>query len=550
MADRLEAFNQIARDFQHINTDAVLCRWSEIITNVVCPDVIQNCLPSGVNLKMMLVRDDDAEIHERGMSALFSEGDGSNYVSGTFDARDDEIYGEFYERYGWCTVLYTYLSIYHRAEPGNEEGRTPGLATSTPVLLYSKEPDAMDVDQFRQFWSTFLITTSAMLLRLGFTYYATRSRRLWSAIPGILMLVSTGRVYELNDQGLQWFKLKAAPRSPLPLDTLLPEDFCHWIDEHVQQGETTKPHCMSRIFSMEDPEGKLIFMEGTMHPYRPMEHIMMHDSMSTGYDGLSAKEVDRKLYLLLIRDITVQWEAEKLHQEIELARRMQRNLLPVDLPCSDVFDIAAACQPASQIGGDIYDIKLVEDGRLVLLLGDATGHGVDSALLGAIVMGSFRTAVVQNQEPRPVLSVMDQALRESSQPGFVTGVYCVFDSAGASFQYGLAGHYAPIIYRSLGKCFDSFEPESLPMGVGLPPSYHIGSAELHRGDVIAIFSDGLIETRNPENETFESVLYRIIVDSDGEDSSEILSRVLNGVRTFRGALQPEDDITAIIIRIR
>ncbi len=235
---------------------------------------------------------------------------------------------------------------------------------------------------------------------------------------------------------------------------------------------------------------------------------------------------------------------------MDLARRMQMNLLPGTIPETPRYNVAARCRPASKVGGDVYDIVRVDADGLAVFMGDAVGHGIDSGLLAATAMGVYRATVHQDPDPEHILSGLDRSLRSSSRPGFITAG-CLFCSPGGDeLLYGLAGQEAPIVIRS-GRIVDGgMLPSSLPLGVNLPPNYHRGSMPLQPGDLIAVLSDGFLETRNVADEIFETRLHRFLEEQSGDPLPDLIEKLFLAADDFRGVLPQKDDLTVVLVRVK
>ncbi len=129
-------------------------------------------------------------------------------------------------------------------------------------------------------------------------------------------------------------------------------------------------------------------------------------------------------------------------------------------------------------------------------------------------------------------------------------IYMLFNADGSRLDYGLAGHYPPIICRRKGVACGNGMPSSLPLGVALPPRYFIREEELAPGDTIAAFSDGLLESRNEAGEVFEDYLPGIMKKISALSADDILAEILKRTRKFRNYKELEDDLTALIVQVK
>jgi serine phosphatase RsbU (regulator of sigma subunit) len=535
------------KELDHLIKEELLEHWNQLQYGKKVPEMFRRFLPD--NVEYFLFQDNktlgDLEEHAHAMQQLDREGDQGLHVYGTMDASTDDNFQHLNKKYGWRTIIYIGLSIIQETIPGSKLRKGRQFRIFLPSVLVSREPGVFDECQLENTICAVNTVLTAMLLRVGVTFLASHSDHLWDSVPGALFLVSTESVYEANDTAKQWFDLDLSPRNPIELSSVFPPGFCRWIRETIGA---------SGIYSEED--GSCIVwldetkrVRGNLRPYKPWINIRASNLMSTGYRGITGEDIHRRLHLLLLQDVTLEWEAEMLQQEITLARQIQIGLQPERMPQTEFYDIVATCEPAKHIGGDLYDAIILADGRIALVIGDATGHGVHSALLGALVTGAFRGCVDYDPEPEVVLESVDCVLRNTNHHGFVTLIYMLLDPRGQSMRYGLAGHYPPMIIRNGRDVCQTDTPSSLPLGISLPSMYHFGECKLVTGDIIAAFSDGLLECRNSSGEMFQNAIPGIIRKTGKLPSQAILNEIVFDASQFADDNMIEDDLTAIIIKV-
>jgi serine phosphatase RsbU (regulator of sigma subunit) len=543
--------NQIAEDVQSYVDDRTLSDWTDLIENKDTPAGIKAACPPGVAVKILFSSKDllPGGIHENGYRSMITNGKITSRVTGTLNAESDEMYRHLFDSFGWRTVVYALLDVKHALIVKTPQ-EDPSFVADNPVVLFSKDANALDSNQFRQLFITIKSLTVAKLLRLGLTMSATASERLKSAVPGALLGISDRFIYEINDDSREWFEIDKTKVPGLPLEDVLPGTLLKWVTDTIENRLVHEKDYVSRIMWITKANGEHIRAEAVLRRQRILQHIVPHQTMRMATEDLSIMEADEVLHYLILRDVTTQWEAEKLQQEMELARRMQINLQPIKLPDAQWFDVAAECRPANDVGGDVYDLILLPDGRLALFLGDAAGHGIDSALVAALVTGAYRSIVAQNPDPKQVLSAIDRALRTLNYSGFVTAICLLLDPSTRLLRYGLAGHPAPIICRQ-GHFLNADEvPSSLPLGVKLPANYQIREMGMEPGDVLSLVSDGLLETRNSTGIPFESSLKNILLNHRFRPVEDIVKRVMIGAMEYRNRFTQEDDLTAVMLRVK
>src|SRR5215212_6750500 len=210
----------------------------------------------------------------------------------------------------------------------------------------------------------------------------------------------------------------------------------------------------------------------------------------------------------LVRNLTWRFreaearERERIEQELQVARRIQQELLPDSIPKLDGWRLATYYGPAREVGGDFYDFLELSSGRLGLVVGDATGHGMPAALVMASTRGMLRAVVQSLESPGEVLARVNEALVADIPPStFVTCFYGVLDPESGRLVYANAGHDLPCCRRQDGQV-DELRARGMPLGLIPSMSYEEKEATLETGDSTLFYSDGLVEAHNPQREMF------------------------------------------------
>jgi steroid delta-isomerase-like uncharacterized protein len=255
----------------------------------------------------------------------------------------------------------------------------------------------------------------------------------------------------------------------------------------------------------------------------------------------------------LVRNLTWRFRAaearerERIEQELQVARRIQQELLPEATPELDGWQIAAYYGPAREVGGDFYDFLGLEDGRLGLVLGDATGHGMPAALVMATTRGMLRAVVQSLESPGEVLARVNEALvAEIPASTFVTCFYGILDPESGRLTYANAGHNLPCCRRHDGQA-DELRARGMPLGLMPGTSYEEKEAVLEAGDSTLFYSDGLIEAHDPQHEMFGFPRLRRLVAEHAEEGS-LVDFLMDELRSFTGdGWEQEDDITLLTL---
>jgi serine phosphatase RsbU (regulator of sigma subunit) len=240
---------------------------------------------------------------------------------------------------------------------------------------------------------------------------------------------------------------------------------------------------------------------------------------------------------------------QSIEQELRVARNIQQALLPKDMPLLDGWQITPYYQPAKEVGGDFYDFFELEDSRIGVAVGDATGKGMPAALAGSATSSMLR-AVAQalgSSSPGEVLARVNETLVARIPPNmFVTCFYCILDPKSASVSYANAGHDLPYLYRN-GEA-EELRARGMPLGLMPAMGYEQKEVVLERGDSALFYTDGLVEAHDPKGEMFGFPRLQALVaeHAEGEPLGEVLMEELY---TFVGdGWEQEDDITLLTLR--
>jgi hypothetical protein len=252
------------------------------------------------------------------------------------------------------------------------------------------------------------------------------------------------------------------------------------------------------------------------------------------------------------------WRAEsarhrdrlRMKQELEYAREIQLSMLPREAPQLDWLDIAALSLPATEVGGDYYDYFDLGPGRLALVVGDVTGHGVASGLVLSGVRSSLNLLRDDMATPSAVLDRVNLMLKRTSAPRMhMTLAVAVLERAGRTAVVSTAGH-PPLLARRADGGVIEVGSGSFPLGAMERARYGEDRIALATGDVLLLYSDGLVETIGSGGDQFGwERLTAILEDLDGEMTAKaIRDRILREVWDFKGDAAQVDDVTMVVVR--
>lgn len=240
----------------------------------------------------------------------------------------------------------------------------------------------------------------------------------------------------------------------------------------------------------------------------------------------------------------------RMKQELEYAREIQLSMLPRAAPDLDWLDVAALSLPATEVGGDYYDYFDLGSGQLAMVVGDVTGHGVASGLVLSGVRSSLNLLREEMARPSAVLRRVNLMLKRTSAPRMhMTLAVVVLDHHEGSAVVSTAGH-PPVLVRRSGGRVDEVGTGSFPLGAMAGADYRENRVELADGDVVVLYSDGLVESINPMGDQFGwDRLKRVLEEIDDFDTAnEIRDSILREVWDFKGETEQVDDVTMVVVR--
>jgi hypothetical protein len=241
----------------------------------------------------------------------------------------------------------------------------------------------------------------------------------------------------------------------------------------------------------------------------------------------------------------------KIRNELELARDLQASLLPDQLPKVPGFQIAAFNRIANTVGGDIYDFVPLKDGRLAVLFGDASGHGMAAGLVMAVAHAAFRTQLDVDPSPRAIINSLNTILcRTGGTRSFFAVAYLLISPDG-SFRLIMAGHPEVLRVDGGGRVTERIGKGAYPLGIKEGEEWSEIDGLLAEGESLVLHSDGLTESRNPRGQDLgDDYLETIISWRAGGSATEILEEIVDEWRRFCSGFPVEDDVTVAVIRRR
>jgi len=312
-------------------------------------------------------------------------------------------------------------------------------------------------------------------------------------------------------------------------------DFRISIEDQIAEGDKAVSRITirgihQRAFRGMAPTGKEIELKGvTIFRFSPEGKVV---ETWDSYDQLS-----------LMRQST--------EQELRVARSIQQASLPREVPQLEGWQISPFYRPAREVGGDFYDFHFLSEGRVGLVVGDATGKGVPAALVMATTCGMLQLAAgaLDSSSAGEVLTRVNETLYARIPANmFVTCFYCILDPNSASLSYANAGHDLPYVLRGSGGACEELRARGMPLGIMPGMGYEEKGTILNGGEATLLYSDGLVEAHNPQGEMFGFPRLRALIAEHGVERS-LGDSLLEELYSFVGeGWEQEDDITLLTLK--
>jgi sigma-B regulation protein RsbU (phosphoserine phosphatase) len=240
-----------------------------------------------------------------------------------------------------------------------------------------------------------------------------------------------------------------------------------------------------------------------------------------------------------------------LKRDLEVAREIQSWLMPSSAPSVPGVDIAFANRPANTVAGDYYDAFFRPNGRLLIVVADVVGKSVPAALLAATLQASLRTLAALPGSLSELACQVNRYACEQSLQGrrFTTAFLAELEPATGALTYVNAGHNWPVLRRASG-AIERLEAGGLPLGITTARPYQCGATTLARGDLLLIFTDGLVEAEDDQAREFgEQRMLPVMQALQNPTAGEAIKRIMSSVDVFVGLTRQHDDITCLVLRM-
>ena len=239
-----------------------------------------------------------------------------------------------------------------------------------------------------------------------------------------------------------------------------------------------------------------------------------------------------------------------IQNELDVASKIQQSILPTSFPEGSGYEVYGNMLPARNVGGDFFDVVLLENDTLGLAVADVSDKGVPAALFMMSSRTLLKGSAIGHSAPGDVLSEVNDLLNEDNETFmFVTVVYAVFDPASGDLTYANGGHNNPLLVHTDGSSEELPMTGGIALGVMPELEYRQNSMTLAPGDTLVLYTDGVSEAMNSHGEEFGvERLQQIFSDRPPSSAREANEAILQAVSAFAGGTPQSDDVTCLVLR--
>ena len=327
------------------------------------------------------------------------------------------------------------------------------------------------------------------------------------------------------------------------------------------------PYCVRVVESVRLMDSQMTFSvappEMAEHLLNECQEFMRNSNLTRDaeeFKGMAQEIGEGKRARGTVRELredleTTRARLEDASSELDRAREVQRSILPDEMPELPGFEIACTYQPAAQLGGDFYTFIKVDDSHLGFLVADVSGHGADAALVMTMTKKAFDLRCPMNTSPKQVLSMINNDVHgDLKGKHFVTAFYGILNVSNHTLYFGRAGHNYPLLHNpSRRPSISILKSKGSALGFGpndiFDPNCEERELVLQVGDLLFVYTDGLVEARNKANEEFELPnVCDVLKQHSGATLDELLQAIMEAATQHQEGQTQEDDIALMAIR--
>jgi len=243
----------------------------------------------------------------------------------------------------------------------------------------------------------------------------------------------------------------------------------------------------------------------------------------------------------------------ELGKELQMGQDMQRQILPSAAPHVVGYDLAGLCTTSAHIGGDYYDFLRLPDGRTMVVIADVSGHNLPSGMLMVSARTTLRLLASRESDSGKIFDELARTLLSdlTKTERFITAAAVTLEERSKRLQIVSAGHNPTMIYRSATGETEQIMAHDTVLGFGAAPVHRVVESELHPGDFVLLYTDGVTEAMRVDGVMFgEERLEHVLRRAAQGSAAEILSAVFQAVDSYADKTKNDDDITAVVIKTK
>jgi len=243
-------------------------------------------------------------------------------------------------------------------------------------------------------------------------------------------------------------------------------------------------------------------------------------------------------------------QLRRYENELEMARNIQEGLIPKEVPKTKKLDISSFFNPADEVGGDYFDYLDLRNDKIGIVMADVSGHGAAAALVMTMMKGIVHAITSDFESPEKALAEFNSILNQiGPKEKFVTMMFLVFDLKNMKLLYSSAGHPPLVFYRSKAKTCELVEFICPALGISSLSQYKQKQMTLSSGDLILIYTDGVTEAFNEEQEMFEETrLLKAVQEVAKQTSAKTIEHIKKKLKEFTKDASQSDDVAMIAIK--
>jgi sigma-B regulation protein RsbU (phosphoserine phosphatase) len=243
-------------------------------------------------------------------------------------------------------------------------------------------------------------------------------------------------------------------------------------------------------------------------------------------------------------------QKEKLEHELELARSIQRSILPDNLALMDGFDFGARMLPARAVGGDLYDFIQLDEDSIGISIGDVSDKGVHAAMFMALYCSFLRAEAPHAATPADTLARVNRHLADVNDTNmFVTAIYGILDRKTGEFSYARAGHQIPALVDANGVNIPVMQADGQLLGIFPKPIVDVQTVVLAPGSTLMLYTDGMCDVFNEREELFgEDRLLQMLSVHQNKSAQGLCDTIVAELQKYQGTHDQFDDMTVVAIK--